>query len=106
MGGGRISPVNETDKAEIMKRECDMLRIRLDHRIGGVKISKIAESYGTFYDQWNEYDPFVTQLEPSKGVRHLVVPLQSLTTLPPTYQTPTNPWICDSTEFWEMERQT
>lgn len=87
VGGGRISPVNESDKAELLKRECDMLRIRLDHRIGGVKISKIAESYGTFYDQWNEYDPFVTPLEPSKG-------------------TPTNPWICDSTEFWEMERQT
>lgn len=60
--------MNESDKAEILKRECDMLRIRLDHRIGGVKISKIAESYATFYDQWNEYDPFVTPLEPSKGV--------------------------------------
>ena len=61
--------MNETDKIDILKRECDVLRIRLDHRIGGVKISKIAELYSTFYEQWAEYDPFVTALEPSKGVR-------------------------------------
>ncbi|XP_046918006.1 regulator of G-protein signaling 7-like isoform X2 [Dermatophagoides farinae] len=87
VGGGRISPVNEAEKIEILKRECDSLRIRLDHRIGGVKISKITESYSAFYEQWAEYDPFVTPLEPSKG-------------------TPLNPWISDSPEFWEMERQT
>lgn len=68
VGGGRVSPINENEKIEILKRECDSLRIRLDHRIGGVKISKIAESYSTFYEQWAEYDPFVTPLEPSKGV--------------------------------------
>lgn len=64
-----------------------MLRIRLDHRIGGVKISKIAESYVTFFEQWAEYDSFVSPLEPAKGM-------------------PANPWICDSIDFWELERQT
>ena len=50
-----------------------MLRLRLDHRIGGVKISKISESYRNFVEQWAEYDPFVTQLEPSKGVCFLLI---------------------------------
>ncbi|CAG2164641.1 unnamed protein product [Oppiella nova] len=87
VGGGRVSPVNEADKSEVLKREIDSLRLRLDHRIGGVKISKVAESYSTFYEQWAEYDPFITLPEPTKGMA-------------------SNPWISDSTDFWELERQT
>ncbi|CAG2112203.1 unnamed protein product, partial [Medioppia subpectinata] len=87
VGGGRVSPVNEADKNEVLKREIDSLRLRLDHRIGGVKISKVAESYSTFYEQWAEYDPFITLPEPNKGMA-------------------SNPWISDSTDFWELERQT
>jgi regulator of G-protein signaling len=68
VGGGRISPVNEADKTDLLKREIDSLRIRLDHRIGGVKISKVAESYSAFYEQWAEYDPFITLPEPNKMV--------------------------------------
>ncbi|KPM08496.1 regulator of G-protein signaling 7-like protein [Sarcoptes scabiei] len=111
VGGGRVSPINENEKIEILKRECDSLRIRLDHRIGGVKISKIAESYSTFYEQWAEYDPFVTPLEPSKGIirKQISSKIDSLD-INMKYQfptkTPTNPWISDSSEFWEMERQT
>jgi regulator of G-protein signaling len=45
-------------------------------------LSKVAESYCTFYEQWAEYDPFITLPEPS------------------------NPWVTDSTDFWELERQT
>lgn len=82
VSGGRISPANENDKSDHLKREVESLRIRLEHRIGGVKLSKVAESYCTFYDQWSEYDPFITLPEP------------------------TNPWISDSTDFWELERQT
>jgi len=82
VSGGRISPVEDSGKAEIMKKEVESLRIRLEHRIGGVKLSKVAESYCTYYDQWSEYDPFITLPEP------------------------TNPWINDSTDFWELERQT
>ncbi|RWS27642.1 regulator of G-protein signaling 7-like protein [Leptotrombidium deliense] len=81
VSGGRISPVNESGMAEGLKKEVESLRIRLEHRIGGVKLSKVAESYCTYYDQWAEYDPFITLPEP------------------------TNPWINDSTDFWELERQ-
>jgi regulator of G-protein signaling len=82
VGGGRISPVGEADHSEHLQREIDSLRIRLEHRIGGVKLSKVAESYCTFYEQWAEYDAFITLPEPS------------------------NPWVTDSTDFWELERQT
>lgn len=106
VGGGRVSPVLDTEKIEILKRECDVLRIRLDHRIGGVKISKIAESYSAFFDQWSEYDPFVSPLEPSKGVKYFHQKfLYDLSSFLST-QLPSNPWIADSIDFWEMERQT
>lgn len=82
VSGGRISPVNEGDKTDVLRKEVDSLRIRLEHRIGGVKLSKVAETYCTFYEHWNEYDAFITPPEPS------------------------NPWVSDSTDFWELERQT
>ncbi|XP_074595111.1 regulator of G-protein signaling 7 isoform X2 [Brevipalpus obovatus] len=82
VGGGRISPVSESGKIELLRKEVDYLRIRLEHRIGGVRLSKVAETYCTYFDQWVEYDPFITPSEPS------------------------NPWISDSTDFWESERQT
>ncbi|RWS04446.1 Regulator of G-protein signaling 7-like protein, partial [Dinothrombium tinctorium] len=82
ISGGRVSPVNDSGMAEGLKKEVESLRIRLEHRIGGVKLSKVAESYCTYYEQWSEYDPFITLPEP------------------------TNPWINDSTDFWELERQT
>lgn len=82
VGGGRISPVGEGDRTEMLQREVDSLRIRLEHRIGGVKLSKVAESYCSFYEQWAEYDPFITLPEPS------------------------NPWVTDSIDFWELEKQT
>lgn len=83
IGGGRVSPVHENDRRlEILQKEVDSLRIRLEHRIGGVRLSKVAESYCTYYEQWSEYDPFITVPEPS------------------------NPWVSDSLDFWEQERQT
>lgn len=47
-----------------------------------MKLSKVAESYCTYYDQWAEYDAFITLPEPS------------------------NPWVSDSNDFWDYERQT
>ncbi|KAI1287676.1 Regulator of G-protein signaling 7 [Halotydeus destructor] len=83
VSGGRISPVNEAStNCEALQKEVDSLRIRLEHRIGGVRLSKVAEAYCTYSEQWSEYDAFLTPPEP------------------------TNPWISDSTDFWELERQT
>ncbi|XP_022700723.1 regulator of G-protein signaling 7-like isoform X1 [Varroa jacobsoni] len=64
---------------ESLRAEADALRARLD-RVN-VKTSKVAESYMSYFEQYAEYDAFVTPAEPS------------------------NPWISDSTEMWEAEKQ-
>ncbi|XP_022247561.1 regulator of G-protein signaling 7-like isoform X2 [Limulus polyphemus] len=56
------------------------LKSRLDRR--NVKISKVGESYVSYFEQYQEYDPFLTPPEPS------------------------SPWVSDSPEFWEVEKQT
>lgn len=65
-----------------LNRELEALKVRLDRRIGGVKMSKVTQSYLSYFKQWAEYDPFIAQPVPS------------------------NPWISDSTELWDSERQT
>lgn len=66
----------------LLERELESLKLRLDKRIGGVKMSKVTQSYLSYFKQWAEYDPFIAQSIPS------------------------NPWISDSTELWDSERQT
>lgn len=44
-----------------------------------MKVSKVADSLMTYTEQFMEYDPFVSGVEPS------------------------NPWISDDTTFWDME---
>uniref|UniRef100_T1JFM9 RGS domain-containing protein n=1 Tax=Strigamia maritima TaxID=126957 RepID=T1JFM9_STRMM len=82
--GGRISPsVSEADlqnPIETLKKEIETLKQKLDHR--NVKISKVAESYINYFEQYQEYDPFITTPEPS------------------------NPWITDNIEFWEQDKQS
>lgn len=73
-GGARRRNVGE------LERELEALRIRADR--GGVKMSKVTQSYLSYTNQWAEYDPFVSQPIPS------------------------NPWQSDSTELWDSERQT
>lgn len=82
--GGRISPsVSEADlgnPVESTKKEIETLKSRLDRR--NVKVSKVAEQFVGYFEQYQEYDPFITSPESS------------------------NPWVSDSVEFWEMEKQT
>jgi regulator of G-protein signaling len=93
------------DKDELLKiynlkKEIDFLKRRLERRY--VKTSKVSEryfslslflslflflitftynfSYTNFYEQYIEFDPFITPSDPS------------------------NPWVNDSTEFWDMEK--
>lgn len=61
-----------------LNKEKEFLKRRLERRY--VKSSKVSESYTNFYEQYNEFDPFITPPDPS------------------------NPWIADSTEFWDMEK--
>ncbi|KAJ1527580.1 hypothetical protein ONE63_007543 [Megalurothrips usitatus] len=65
--------------AQLISRQIQMLKQRLDRR--NIKLSKVAESYISFYEQYQEYDPFLTPPE---------VP---------------NPWVADSAEFWDYEKQ-
>jgi regulator of G-protein signaling len=52
------------------------LRSRVDKRV--IRVSKCAETYVEFFGLHHEYDAFLVPTEPS------------------------NPWISDSIEFWEM----
>lgn len=53
------------------------LNIQLDRHC--MKVSKVADSLMSYTEQFMEYDPFVSAIEPS------------------------NPWISDDTSFWDLE---
>lgn len=53
------------------------LNIQLDRHC--MKVSKVADSLMSYTDQFVEYDPLVSSVEPS------------------------NPWISDDTTFWDLE---
>lgn len=74
----KLSEADELVTLENLCKEKDFLKRRLERRY--VKSSKVQESYTNYYDQYNEFDPFFTAPDPS------------------------NPWISDSTEFWDMEK--
>lgn len=69
---------DEVTTLENLKKEKDFLKRRLERRY--VKVSRVSESYTNYFDQYIEFDPFITPPDPS------------------------NPWITDSTEFWDMEK--
>ncbi|CAF0770256.1 unnamed protein product [Brachionus calyciflorus] len=69
---------DEVTTLENLKKEKDFLKRRLERRY--VKVSRVSESYTNYFEQYIEFDPFVTPPDPS------------------------NPWITDSTEFWDMEK--
>ncbi|XP_028969183.1 regulator of G-protein signaling 7 [Galendromus occidentalis] len=76
---GETASSSSATPMESLKAEAETLRARLDRVT--VKSSKVAESYLGYFEQYAEYDAFVTPAEPS------------------------NPWISDSTEMWEAEKQ-
>jgi len=82
VAGGRISPsVSEVDlqcPAATIQKEIEFLRKKLART--NIKVSKVAESYISFYEQYVEYDPFVTCTEPP------------------------NPWISDQIDFWDQDK--
>lgn len=73
-----LSENDEVQSISNLKTELDFLKRRLERRY--VKTSKVSESYTNFYEQYMEFDPFLTAPDPS------------------------NPWISDSSEFWDNER--
>uniref|UniRef100_A0A3P9Q498 Regulator of G protein signaling 6 n=1 Tax=Poecilia reticulata TaxID=8081 RepID=A0A3P9Q498_POERE len=69
-------PSRKPTKEDVQK-EITFLNIQLDRHC--MKVSKVADSLMTYTEQFMEYDPFVSGVEPS------------------------NPWISDDATFWDME---
>ncbi|XP_050548118.1 regulator of G-protein signaling 7 isoform X2 [Daktulosphaira vitifoliae] len=63
---------------ESLKKDITAMRLKLDRR--NIKLSKIADTYITYFEQYAEYDPFFT---------------------PPEF---TNPWLLDNIEVWDVDK--
>ncbi|XP_026330074.1 regulator of G-protein signaling 7, partial [Hyposmocoma kahamanoa] len=63
---------------EAARRQLGMLRARLERR--NIRVSKVAEMFIAYCEQYAEYDAFLT---------------------PPEWP---NPWVSDTTELWEQEK--
>lgn len=74
----RLSENDEMITLENLKKEREFLKRRLERRY--VKTSKVSESFTNYFEQYSEFDPFITPPDPS------------------------NPWITDLTELWDMEK--
>ncbi|KAG5670072.1 hypothetical protein PVAND_000358 [Polypedilum vanderplanki] len=78
-GSSGSTRVHNNLSVEQLTRHVQMLKLKLERRT--IKISKVAESYISYFEQYREFDYFLA---------------------PPDYP---NPWISDSTELWEMNKE-
>ncbi|XP_013867754.1 regulator of G-protein signaling 6 isoform X4 [Austrofundulus limnaeus] len=69
-------PARKPTKEDVQK-EITFLNTQLDRHC--MKVSKVADSLMTYTEQFMEYDPFASVVEPS------------------------NPWVSDDTTFWDVE---
>jgi len=76
---GGNSVVSTEQAIAALQKEIAFIKSRLDR--SNIKMSKVAESYIAYFEQYIEYDPFFT---------------------PPDIA---NPWISDNPEFWEQDKQ-
>lgn len=67
------------DEIETAKNDIAMLKQKIERQ--NIKVSKVVEMFIGYSEQYNEYDAFLT---------------------PPEYP---NPWIYDTTELWDQEKQ-
>lgn len=79
LGSGSAGAVLNNNPVEQLTRTIANLKKRIERRT--IKVSKIAESYIAYFEQYHEYDYFLVQQE---------VP---------------NPWVTDNTELWDVDRQ-
>ncbi|KFB51414.1 AGAP006629-PA-like protein [Anopheles sinensis] len=78
LGSGSCGTAGNSNPIEQLTRQIKLLKLKLERRT--IKISKVAESYISYFEQYNEYDSFLT---------------------PPDQP---NPWITDNTEIWDADR--
>ncbi|XP_038122584.1 regulator of G-protein signaling 7 [Culex quinquefasciatus] len=79
LGSGSAGTAANSNPAETMAKTINLLKQKLERRT--IKVSKVAESYNAYYEQYSEFDYFLTV---------------------PDYP---NPWQSDSTELWDTEKQ-
>jgi len=77
--GSGSTRIHQNYSVEQLTRHVQMLKLKLERRT--IKISKVAESYISYYEQFREFDYFLS---------------------PPDYP---NPWTSDNVEFWEMNKE-
>ncbi|XP_073465800.1 regulator of G-protein signaling 6 isoform X2 [Aquarana catesbeiana] len=68
--------IRKTTKDDLRK-QIHFLNVQIDRHC--LKMSKVADSFIAYSEQYNEYDPFLTPADPS------------------------NPWISDDSIFWDLE---
>ncbi|XP_053331640.1 regulator of G-protein signaling 6 isoform X2 [Spea bombifrons] len=68
--------IRKTTKDDLRK-QIHFLNVQIDRHC--LKMSKVADSFIAYSEQYTEYDPFLTPADPS------------------------NPWISDDTTFWDLE---
>ncbi|KAK4288652.1 hypothetical protein Pmani_038329 [Petrolisthes manimaculis] len=82
LAGGRISPsVSEADltsPVETLKHDIDLLKTRVDRC--NFKVSKAAESFISYWEQYQDYDPILIPTDPP------------------------NPWVSDCPDYWEVDK--
>uniref|UniRef100_A0AAG5CSP5 Regulator of G-protein signaling 7 n=1 Tax=Anopheles atroparvus TaxID=41427 RepID=A0AAG5CSP5_ANOAO len=78
LGSGSAGTAAHSNPAETMAKTITLLKQKLDRRT--IKVSKVAESYISYYEQYSEFDYFLSA---------------------PDHP---NPWHTDNTEFWDTEK--
>ncbi|VDD88078.1 unnamed protein product [Enterobius vermicularis] len=73
---------------DALKQEISALQLRLSKTV--IKTSKVVESFLQYYEQRRVFDPFLT-------------PPGSLAD---PFQSPPNPWISDTVDFWQHDKIT
>ncbi|XP_053681228.1 regulator of G-protein signaling 7-like [Anopheles nili] len=78
LGSGSAGTAANSNPAETMAKTITLLKQKLDRRT--IKVSKVAESYMSYYEQYSEFDYFFSA---------------------PDHP---NPWQTDNAEFWDAEK--
>ncbi|XP_055612407.1 regulator of G-protein signaling 7-like [Uranotaenia lowii] len=77
-GSGSSGAAVNSNPIEQLTRQIKLLKLKLERRT--IKISKVAESYISYFEQYHEYDYFLSSPDQP------------------------NPWITDNTEMWDADR--
>ena len=94
----RTSLLRECDEAVLIDQlyqEIEFLKHRIDRRC--LKTSKVCENYVSYFEQYAEFDPFLTLCEPSN-------PCKSFRCRSSSYSDVSAVGITDSTDLWELEK--